>query len=378
MKLIIVVPDGMSDWRYPELDNRSPAEYAHTPGMDELVRRGRVGLVRTMYNGLPLGSLVGFLGILGFDPRQHFPLGRSVFEALALGLELGPADMAFRCNIVRVSDDDVLLDFTAGQISDAAAYQFLEGVRLPEALEIHHDLSYRNVLIYRDCPLSDEDIFLCEPHDNMGLPIQDLLPRYRNEVYRPFVEMMLESRRDGLMLWPWGAGRARAFPQVPYRLFTVTALRFLYGMGVAFGGQAVIPPGATGYTDSDLSAKYGALTAHIEEYDVGIVHCNAPDEEAHIHSVEGKVRAIEDIDRQIVSPLLRFLDACGKPYRLLLCPDHYTACDDGKHYKDPISYAVCGQGLEPDHRLSAYSEAVILDEAKTVEECYRLVTGLLE
>ena len=88
MKLVIIIPDGLSDIRYAELGYLSPVEYAHTPALDALVRRGQVGLTQTMYPGLPLGSLVGILGLLGYNPVDYFPLGRALFEAHTLGLTL--------------------------------------------------------------------------------------------------------------------------------------------------------------------------------------------------------------------------------------------------------------------------------------------------
>ncbi len=211
MKFIIVVPDGMPDHRYAELGNCSPAEYARTPGMDEIVRRGQVGLVKTMYDGLPLGSLVGILGILGYNPGDYFPLGRSIFEARAKGITLKHNDLCCRCNIVKVNHDNVLTDFTSGQISDDDANTYLKTVALSPQLEIHHDSSYRNILIYRDAPFVEESLALHEPHENVGNAIDSIMPQYDNRPFEPFIDLMRESRRDGLMLWPWGPGRLRAF-----------------------------------------------------------------------------------------------------------------------------------------------------------------------
>lgn len=378
MKLVIVVPDGMCDWRYPALDNLSPVEYAHTPGIDKIIQRGKVGMVRTMYDDLPLGSLVGLLGILGYDPRQFFPLGRSIFEAHALGLQLESSDVAFRCNIIHVSDNDQLTDFTAGQISESLAAKYLERLDLPSSFELHHDLSYRNVLIYRGCPLSITDLHLYEPHENMGNPINEIMPRYKGEFFEPLVDMMLASRHNGLMLWPWGAGRTQTFPQLPFNMCMVTALSFLYGMAEMLGARAIIPPGTTGYLGSDLDAKFTALTECLSDVDVGLVHCNAPDEESHIYNLAGKVQAIEDIDRQVVNPLLDYLDALGEPYRILVCPDHYTCCEDGRHRSDLVAYTAAGYGIMPNHSLSTYSEVAISQETNEVLESYHLISSLLK
>jgi 2,3-bisphosphoglycerate-independent phosphoglycerate mutase len=376
MKLVIIVPDGLCDIRYPALDNLSPVEYANTPALDNLVGRGQVGLVRTMYDGLPLGSLVGLLGLLGYDPRAYFPLGRSIFEARALGLKLAPGDVALRCNIVRASKDGRLVDFTAGHINDDSARKYLAECLLPANVELHHDLSYRNVLIFRDCPWSVSDLELVEPHDNVGSNIDQCLPCYRGQRFEPLAELMLASRRNGLMLWPWAASRMRTFPRLRLNTYVVTALSFLYGLTEMLGGHALIPAGATGFLGSDLSSKVKALSQALAEVDLAIVHCNAPDEEAHVNNLYGKVQAIEDIDRQVVRPLLAHLENAAEPCRILICPDHYTCCYDGKHHSNPVPYVVTGHGITASHSFSTYSEAEISNTKAQVLESYRLVTTL--
>lgn len=373
MKLIIIVPDGMCDIRYKELGNKSPAEFANTPGMDEMLENGAVGLAKTMHEGLPLGSLVGIMGILGYNPPEYVPRGRSIFEAYTLGIQMNPNDLVTRCNIVRVDGDDILEDFTAGQISESDAAAYLKSVDIPKEFSLHHDLSYRNVLIHRDCPLDDSLLQLFEPHENMGMPIREILPAYMGKPYEPFIDLILDSRRKNLMLWPWGAGRIRSFPPMKYRSLTVTALSFLYGMATLLGGKAVIPPGATGYRGSNLKGKLDAALASLDQHDVFLIHCNAPDEEAHVHNVHGKVESIEQIDSQIVAPLLGFLKTHKEPCRVILLPDHYTICETGKHLPDLVPYIAFGSGIEPNHTLKKYSENEIANLGPAVIESHKLI-----
>jgi 2,3-bisphosphoglycerate-independent phosphoglycerate mutase len=376
MKLVIVVPDGMCDIRYRALENLSPAEYAHTPALDNIVRRGRMGLVRTMRDGLPLGSLVGLLGILGYNPSHYFPLGRSIFEAHALGLSIDPADVVFRCNIVNVSQDDELVDFTAGQIDDEAALQYLSALQLPAQAELHHDLSYRNVLIFRNDPITVTDLKLHEPHEVVGRTIDGLMPHYRGQPFAPLQEIIRASRRNDRLLWPWGASRTREFPKFQFGICVVTALSFLFGLTEMLGGQAIMPAGATGFLGSDLGGKVAALTHALPDVDIGIIHCNAPDEEGHIRNLQGKVQAIEKIDRRVILPLVDYLAASGQPYRILICPDHYTCCQDGRHHGDPVPYVVAGYGINRNHNFSTYSEAESTENIIPVLESHRLIPTL--
>src|SRR5512143_1098105 len=99
MKVIILLGDGMSDVAYNELGNKTPLQSAATPNMDFMARHGRVGLARTVPDGLPPGSDVANLSVFGFDPRSCYT-GRSPLEAVSMGVELGPDDVAFRVNLV--------------------------------------------------------------------------------------------------------------------------------------------------------------------------------------------------------------------------------------------------------------------------------------
>jgi len=360
MKLIIIIPDGMCDLRYDELGNLSPAEYAGTPGMDKMIREGQIGLMQTMREGLPLGSLVGIMGILGYDPTVHVPRGRSIFEAYTLGVPMQPKDLVARCNIVQVSPSGILEDFTSGQISNEEAEAYLETIKTPPHIEIHHDNSYRNVLIYRECPIDDHILILAEPHEHMGIHVDEILPRFNGGMYEPLVDLMLESRHNGLMLWPWGAGRIHDFPSMPYKSLTVTGLSFLYGMATLLGGKAIIPEGATGFRGSNLNNKLKTALAGLDDVDVCLIHCNAPDEEAHVHNVVGKAEAISEIDSQIIAPLFDYIQTYPEPCRVVVLADHYTVCATGKHLPDVVPYVIYGSGLEPNHNLTSYSETGII------------------
>src|SRR6202008_2754777 len=100
-----------------------PLEAARMPRLAQLAARAEVGRAEVIPRGLPPGSDVGNMAILGFDPARYHT-GRAPIEAAAMGVELGPDEVAYRCNLVTVSDDDtpVLVDFAAGPISTAQSH----------------------------------------------------------------------------------------------------------------------------------------------------------------------------------------------------------------------------------------------------------------
>ena len=106
MKYIVVLADGMTDYKIGELGNLTPLQYAKTPNMDFLARRAEIGMARTVPEGFPPGSDVANLSVMGYDPALYYT-GRSPFEALSMGIDLAPDDVAFRCNLVTLSADPV-------------------------------------------------------------------------------------------------------------------------------------------------------------------------------------------------------------------------------------------------------------------------------
>ena len=106
MKYIVILGDGMADRPIEALGNETPLAYAKTPMMDELAAKGEIGMVHTVPDGMSPGSDTANLSVLGYNPRKYYS-GRSPLEALSIGVPMKDTDIAIRCNIVTVSDDDL-------------------------------------------------------------------------------------------------------------------------------------------------------------------------------------------------------------------------------------------------------------------------------
>ncbi|MBI2350105.1 MAG: phosphoglycerate mutase, partial [Deltaproteobacteria bacterium] len=105
MKYIILQGDGMADYSLDSLGGKTPLEAAATPHMDWLAARGILGLAYTIPEGFPPGSDVGNMSIMGYDPARYHT-GRSPLEAASMGVSLGPEDIAFRCNLVTLKQEE--------------------------------------------------------------------------------------------------------------------------------------------------------------------------------------------------------------------------------------------------------------------------------
>src|SRR3954466_921340 len=116
MKYLVLVPDGCADEPLAELDGRTPLEAAHMPHLARLAAAGGVGQAEVIPPGLPPGSDVGNMAILGYDPAAYHT-GRAPIEAAAMGVDLPVDEVDFRCNLVTVDAAGTMVDFAAGHIT---------------------------------------------------------------------------------------------------------------------------------------------------------------------------------------------------------------------------------------------------------------------
>ncbi len=106
MKHIIILGDGMADWKVERLGNKTLLQYANTPYIDALAKMGRCGMLKTVPDGLHPGSEVDNSDILGYDQSKVYE-GRGPLEAASIGVDLEEGDMAIRCNLICIEGDHI-------------------------------------------------------------------------------------------------------------------------------------------------------------------------------------------------------------------------------------------------------------------------------
>ncbi|MEX0824591.1 MAG: cofactor-independent phosphoglycerate mutase, partial [Pirellulaceae bacterium] len=355
---------------------RTPLQAARLPHCDALAASGRVGLSNNTPAHLPAGSEIANLCLLGYDPDRYFT-GRAPLEAAAQGIELGPYDVAVRCNLVTI-EDQKMIDFTADHISTeestellrAAQEQLLADYDGPGRVEYVPGVSYRNLLIYRGdaatpTPFSKETRSSA-PHDLTDLSVVDDFPRgpgsdllvdWMQRSAECFKEHPVNQRRiaagkrPATCVWLWGLGRTPQLPSFESRFgkrgVMITAVDLLRGIAALVGWPRIEVEGATGYLDTDYAAKGRAAVAALAEYDLVCVHIEAPDEAAHEGRHDAKIEALEQIDTHVVGPLAEALRSAGE-YRILISPDHPTPCRTKKHSHGLVPFLIAGSGIEPD------------------------------
>ena len=105
MKYVVVLGDGMADEPICRLNGKTPLSYAKTPALDALSKKSEIGMVSTIPEGMKPGSDTANLSVIGYDPRKYYS-GRSPLEALSIGVPMQDTDIAMRCNIVTLSEEE--------------------------------------------------------------------------------------------------------------------------------------------------------------------------------------------------------------------------------------------------------------------------------
>ncbi len=366
MKYVVCVPDGCADEPTGRLGGRTPLEAADLPVLRSLAARGTVGRAGVIPEGMPPGSDVGNLSILGYDPAVHHT-GRAPIEAASLGLKLAPDQVAFRCNLSTVGADGTMVDFAGGHPSTEAAAEVIAALQAELGggdIEFHPGVQYRHIVV---APESWADAECTPPHDLSDKPV--VLPT--GPAAGKLIEVMEASRAvlerfddvGANQVWLWGQGHQPQLPSFRERhgvaAGLVTAVDLVRGLGVLTDMTLVEVPGATGWYDTDYEGKRdAALRTLADGADLFMIHVEATDEAGHAGDVEEKVRALENWDRRILAGLVEGLDALG-PWRLLLLPDHATPLDLKTHTPDPVPYLLVDS--EVDGPGGVYTEAGVAE-----------------
>ena len=362
MKYVVILGDGMADLPVEALGGKTPLEYADTPAMDALAAEGEIGMVHTIPDGMKPGSDTANLSVLGYDPKKYYS-GRSPLEALSIGVDMKTTDVAMRCNIVTLSEDEEyyeerrIIDHSADEISTEEAAQLLMAVRREletETYKFYVGTSYRHLLIWDHGQVQE----LVQPHDVLGQTIGQYLPKdeHLREMMKKSYDILvnhpvnLERKRKGLRpansCWFWGAGTRPALSSFEeknhLRGAMVSAVDLLKGIAVGASMKVIQVEGANGglNTNYEGKAKAAADVLTKEGYDFVYVHVEAPDEMGHQGSVEKKVQAIEYLDARVIAPVRKGLEEAGEDFRMLILPDHPTPIALRTHTGDDVPYLL--------------------------------------
>jgi len=379
VKYIVLLCDGMADRPFEELQGKTPMQLANKPHMDALAAVSEVGMVKTVPDGMSPGSDVANLSVLGYCPKDCYT-GRSPLEAANIGIELADDDIAFRCNLVTLSDaalyeEKTMVDYCAGDIHTAEADAIIRTVQDAFGggeFDFYTGTAYRHCLVWHGGKTKLGT--LTPPHDISGRVIGEYLPK--EPMAAPLYEMMRRStellrdhpinvsrREKGLnpanAIWLWGYGKRPQLERFEERFGVkgamVSAVDLLKGIARLSEMQVCEVKGATGYLDTNFSGKMEAAFEALKANDLVYVHVEAPDECGHRGEPQNKVKAIEEIDRQILGPILEKMKTLDD-VSIMILPDHPTPLSIRTHSSDPVPYLLYRSNAKQDSGVNSFTE----------------------
>ncbi len=399
MKYIVVLGDGMADEPLAELGNKTPLMAADTPQMDLLAKKSELGLAHTIPEGMKPGSDTANLAVLGYNPKVYYS-GRSPLEALSIGVDMKATDIALRCNIVTLSEEDkpyeelTIIDHSSSEISTEDAAVLIEAIRKELETDIYKfyvGTSYRHLTIWD----KGEVVDLAQPHDILERVIGEYLPKdvalkemmkksYDILNHHPLNE---ERKAKGLnkanSIWFWGAGTRPALSSFEEKNHVkgamISAVDLLKGIAVGASMKVIEVPGANGTLHTNYEGKAMAAVDVLtkENYDFVYIHVEAPDEMGHQGSITNKIQAIEYLDQRVIKIVMDEMKKAGVDYRMLVMPDHPTPIWCRTHTSDPVPYLLYDSTLEQNNEWR-YNEAEASLTGHVVTEGYKVIEKLFE
>ncbi len=378
----IILIDGSADNPIERIGGRTPLMAANLPTMDSLARAGRCGTLSTVPEGMTPDSAVANLSVLGYDPRQSYQ-GRGVLEAASMGVELGPNDVAMRCNLIALKDGCVA-DHSAGHISSAEAAQLVAALSktLDDGVELFAGTSYRHLLVLRGERFGSA-LSCWPPHDHVGKAVDTMsisATDAGSEATAVLLNELTEASRAVLAdhpvnrarreagkrcadtIWLWAPGSKPTMRTLQDRFgirsAVISAVDLIRGLGRYAGMTKVMVEGATGLFDTNYEGKANAALEALETHDLVMVHIEGPDEAGHAKDLGLKIHCLESIDRRLLGPLVEGMKQRGYKPIIAVLPDHFTPVERGDHVGDPVPVLISDPD-KPADEVSQYDEQTV-------------------
>ena len=398
MKHIIILGDGMADHAVERLGGKTLLQYADTPYMDMLAKKGRTGRLVTVPDGYSPGSEVANTAILGYNLDKVYE-GRGPLEAASIGYEMQPDDMAIRCNIITLANGNIK-NHHGGHLTTEDGdklVKLLDEKLGSDKVKFITGIQYRHLLVLKG---GNKHIVCSPPHDHPDQPWQPLLvkpeeggeeggrmtPQETADLINDLIlksqkileehplnkQRQAEGKDMANSIWPWSPGYrpsmqtiGEMFPDVKQGS-VISAVDLIRGIGHYAGLKIVIVDGATGLYNTNYEGKAQAAIEALKTDDFVFLHVEASDEAGHDGDLKLKLRTIENLDKRIVEPIYNEVKTWDEPVAIAVLPDHPTPVEIRTHVKEPVPFLIYYPGIEPD-------EVKEYDEVSCVRGSYGLL-----
>jgi 2,3-bisphosphoglycerate-independent phosphoglycerate mutase len=349
-KIVLVVVDGLGGLPQ-QPGGHTELEAAATPNLDALVAANICGLTIPILPGITPGSASGHLALFGYDPLRH-AVGRGVLEALGIGLELRPGDIAVRGNFCTVDDRDVVVDRRAGRITTDLNRTLVERLQQIQVNGVDIILEtvadYRFVVVFRGEDLGGE-VNDTDPHVVGTTPHPPVARAHDSQrtadVATEFIRQarkLIGQEPNANMIILRGFGKLPHVPSMMEAYGLEAAAIAIYPMyqGIArFVGMTVLPAG------SSFEQQIKTLEDNWDKFDFFFIHYKTTDSRGEDGDFLAKMRCIEEIDFQI--PRILALE----PDVIIVTGDHSTPSTLRAHSWHPVPVVLAARTCRPDQAL---------------------------
>lgn len=392
MRYCVVILDGAAGWPLASHGGRTTLQAAATPHLDRLTREGSLGMAQTVPESTEPSSSAACTSILGYDPVADY-VGRGAIEAASMGVELRPDEVALRLNLVTIAEG-AMSSYAAGHIPTPDAHELVSEIAAAlddDVFRLYPGVAYRHILVVKGHPELLQTRYT-PPHDIPDRRVAEHLPHGPGaallleyiERARPVIESsgVTARRRDGGLaptdVWPFWPGKAPeqlvpfATRRANVRAALTSGVDLLNGLAVLFGIDRLKIAGVTDGPDTDYAAQAAGALDALSDHDLVVVHVESPDEAGHQGDVDGKIAAIEAIDREVVGRIAGAFD----DLRILAMPDHPTPIELRTHCGEAVPFVLHGPGVARNG-ADTYDEAAAAGTGLFLDPGYRVMDLLL-
>lgn len=344
-KIILLVMDGVGDIHTPDSPKTS-LELAKTPNLDALTKKSALGRSLPVDHGITPGSGPGHLGLFGYDPTQEqHQIGRGVLEALGIGFDLKPNQVAARGNYCTIGPDGKITDRRAGRPNNDECKRI--ATLLDDAIMKIDDVSVRVLPVkeHRFCVIFDGVGLSAnlEDTDPQKVGLAPFPAKVRNAdqaavwtqgIVQKFIDRSFELLKGEPNI---NALTLRGFSSYPhikthqqlYHINPASVATYPLYRGVArLAGMKMLE---TGTTPAD---EFATVAQHWNDHDFFFIHIKKTDSSGEDGNQPAKIEAIEAVDAAL--PALLAL----KPDVLAITGDHSTPFVMKGHSWHPVPLLI--------------------------------------
>lgn len=389
MGLLFLVLDGAAD--RPDAQGNTPLSMARKPNLDSIAVKGSLGMHYPLGKGKAPESDAAVLSILGYDPDKYYT-GRGPLEALGAGYRISEGrEVAFRANFATIDPSTrTIIDRRVGRSLEsweaAELAKALDGMELGGGLgyaRVIATIGHRAVVIIGvksgrlSGDVSNNDpayvrvgkVSVAVPNPSRRLeevkPLRqgdeaaEVTARLANEFVNKAIDMLkdheVNKARMSKGLLPANVILIRdagdSLPKAPpisqlhgLRFGAVAEMPVERGIARALGMDVEEVKLFNAPKEEILAERLEATLRLMNRVDVAYVHLKGPDEPGHDGDLNGKIKAIEDIDRYYVSGIIKeHLDEA-----ILVTSDHATPWSLKAHSDDPVPVMLKANGIKAD------------------------------